>query len=290
MMATNPADLFPTLERRAAALDADGQPKRIVAIADVHGMASHLDHLVAGVNGIDAFADAAFFILGDLVDRGPDSRGAIDRALALAKGRAGSRIFLGNHDEWFLRFLIDELAASELSNWIEQGGRETLASYQAGTDRSPQGVREAILKDCPSHLECLRRADTIALVGDLAFVHAGVDPTKPLDNQSARDCVWIRAPFMRHAGPLSHIVVHGHTPQKDNRPTLTENRISIDTGACYGGLLTAALIDREAKTLDFLSTDGVNLVIREPVLTDRGFGTVRKAYRPGGALVFRNEA
>ncbi|MER0237492.1 metallophosphoesterase [Fulvimarina sp. MAC8] len=275
------SDYFPTLASGPAALDESGLPKRIVAISDIHGMVGHFDYLINRLSEMSALEDCAFYILGDMVDRGPDSRGVIDRVVTLMDRRPGSHTFIGNHDMWFLQFLKNEMDAEDLQVWLPQGGAETLESYGVQEGGTIEAARQRVFEVSPDHCDVLATAEHIALVGEFAFVHAGVDPHKPLDRQTRHDCAWIRAPFMRHEGTLSHVVVHGHTPQKGNRPTITENRISIDTGAVYGGLLTAATIDRENRTLDFVSTDGSQLRSNQPLRTDRGFGTALEDYSTG---------
>ncbi|MEE2953357.1 MAG: metallophosphoesterase [Pseudomonadota bacterium] len=265
----------------AVALDDEGLPKRIVAIADTHGESRLFARLLQGLHGVDAAGDAALYLLGDLVDRGPDSRGCLDIASRILRERPASRIFLGNHDEWFLRFLKGDLSGDEALNWLSQGGSETIESYGLAADGDLSRVKDAVIETAPDHLTLLNEAEAIGLVGDFAFVHAGVDPAKPLDAQDPHDCVWIRAPFMRHEGPLSHVVVHGHTPQKGRRPTVTENRISIDTGACFVGTMTAVVIDRAAGSIDFYAVDrgGTFSEIAAHRL-DRGFGTVLDRFGP----------
>ncbi|EAU42897.1 serine/threonine protein phosphatase [Fulvimarina pelagi HTCC2506] len=266
-------DVFPTIRTGSCALDDVGLPKRIIAISDIHGMSGHFDRLVSSLDEIEELEDAAFYILGDMVDRGPDSRGVVNRVIALMDRRKGSLTFIGNHDMWFLRFLRDELDPYEIDMWLTQGGKETLESYGASLAETLASARRLVIEAAPGHCAMLEAAESIALIGDFAFVHAGVDPLRPLDRQSREDCAWIRSPFMRHEGRLSHVVVHGHTPQKGKRPTITENRISIDTGAVYGGLLTAAIIDREHRRLDFVATDGGSIARSDPHRLDRGFGT-----------------
>lgn len=265
----------------AVALDDEGLPLRIVAIADTHGESRLLARLLQSLGEVGKARDAAIYLLGDLVDRGPDSRGCLDIAARILRDRPASKVFLGNHDEWFLRFLEGELLGDEAMNWLAQGGSETIASYGLDADGDPSTIRQALIAAAPDHRTLLRGAEAIGLVGDFAFVHAGVDPSRPLDAQDRHDCVWIRAPFMRHEGPLSHVVVHGHTPQKGRRPTVTENRISIDTGACFVGTMTAAVIDRDASTIDFYAVDrgGVFSEVAAHRL-DRGFGTVLDRFGP----------
>ncbi|WP_158555050.1 metallophosphoesterase [Fulvimarina endophytica] len=268
------------LGRYPVSLDACGLPNRIVAIADIHGMSRHFDRLIDGVSAIEGFGDAAFYILGDLVDRGPDSRGVMDRTCDLLNRREGSRLVIGNHDLWFRRFLSAEMDEADYAHWLDQGGSETLSSYDVASIRDRLAAREHVLRVSPGHLELIEAAHPIIIAGDFAFVHAGIDPRRSVFEQTDHDCAWIRAPFLKHEGRLSHVIVHGHRPQKGGRPVVTENRISIDTAAVFGRVLTAALIDRVAGTIAFVSADERSAFPNSAIPLDRGFGTVLDRFPP----------
>lgn len=213
--------------------------------------------------------------LGDIVDRGPDSRGALDLVVEAIATHPNSRLLLGNHDWWLLQFLKGELDRDAIDNWLDQGGAATLASYGAASTRDVAAIRHHILLDRPEHFELLSGAATIAVEGSFVFVHAGIDPRRPIDRQEARDCLWIRAPFLNHIGHLSHVVVHGHQPQKGGRPLVTENRISLDTGAVFTGRLSAVIIDRHGGQMEFVAATGDGrFAAVEPIRLDRGLGTV----------------
>ena len=202
----------------------------------------------------------------------------LDLAEEILATRPGSKMLLGNHDEWLLRFLKDELSLEETFSWLDQGGAETLASYGHSTSSHPRESRLAILRDKPGHLILLEQASPIILVGDFAFVHAGVDPSRPLTDQRRHDCIWIRAPFMNHVGRLSHLVLHGHTPQKRGRPTVTENRLSLDTGAVFTGFLTGAWVDTISGSVTCLQASLDRKLHKvEPRRLDRGLGIALSA-------------
>lgn len=82
--------------------------------------------------------------------------------------------------------------------------------------------------------------------GARLFVHAGVNPEKPLDAQGDRDLLWIRQPFLSDGRDYGRLIVHGHTPRLDGQPELRSNRVNLDTGAVYGGPLTAAVFTEGA--------------------------------------------
>lgn len=252
-------------------------PSLIAAIGDVHGAAGLLSTLLQGLDTVAASRKATIEIifLGDIVDRGPDSRGALDLVLETIATHPNSRLLIGNHDWWLLQFLKDELDRDAVDNWLDQGGAATLDSYGAGSTRDVDAIRHHILLDRPEHFELLSDAATIAFDGRFAFVHAGIDPNRPIDRQDPHDCLWIRAPFLNHVGRLSHVVVHGHQPQKGGRPVITENRISMDTGAVFTGRLAAVVIDRGSGQLEFFAaTAAGDFTAVEPVRLDRGLGTI----------------
>jgi serine/threonine protein phosphatase 1 len=89
------------------------------------------------------------------------------------------------------------------------------------------------------------------------FVHAGIRPGTPLSSQSEEDLLWIREPFLSSRDKHEAFVVHGHTPTRSRKPDLLSNRLNIDTGACFGGHLTAAAFsDEKIGPLFFINDKG----------------------------------
>ena len=141
-----------------------------------------------------------------------------------------------------LRFLGDPEAGAA---WLRFGGRETLASYGvAAPEADAEGealraARDALLSRMPaSHLSLLNELALMVVVGDYAFVHAGVRPGAPLGRQAEADLLWIRGPFLDCDRPFERVIVHGHT-WLDGEPQLLGHRIGVDTGAYATGVLTA---------------------------------------------------
>ncbi|NDW07286.1 metallophosphoesterase [Jiella pacifica] len=253
------------------------EPSEIVAIGDVHGESGLFRRFLDGVDRLAAQRGTrpAIYILGDLVDRGEDSRGALNIADEVLSQWPGSKLLLGNHDEWLLRFLKNELSLEEIFHWLDQGGAETLASYGFTiAETRPDEIRRTINERWPGHIKLLAEASFIEFAGTFAFVHAGVDPARTLTKQRPQDCVWIRAPFMNHVGRLGHLVLHGHTPQKAGLPTVTENRLSLDTGAVFTGRLTGAWVDTRTGMIEcWQAVHGHDLARVEAQRLDRGLGT-----------------
>jgi serine/threonine protein phosphatase 1 len=230
----------------------------LYAVGDIHG---RLDLLEAILDRIEVDARASRHVtrrtlvfLGDYVDRGPDSRGVVDRVIGGLPQGFDTHFLKGNHEAILLNFLDD---ARSLDNWLLNGGDATMLSYGVDTERLARlGVpsetwRQAFAAALPeAHLRFFKSLKLSVSFGDYLFVHAGVRPGVPLGAQSEADLIWIRAPFLDHAGLFDKIVVHGHTPGKDavTRP----NRIGIDTGAVFTGRLTALRLQGGSR--EFLQT------------------------------------
>jgi serine/threonine protein phosphatase 1 len=230
----------------------------LYAIGDIHG---HLDLLRAAhdliADDIARHGPAPVIHLGDLVDRGPDSRGVIDNLITGIAAGADWVVLKGNHDRMFTRFLADPWdpepgLRSELS-WLHPrlGGADTLRSYgvpNAG-DRPVQKVHaEAALSVPPAHRDFLDTRPVLHKAGDCLFVHAGIRPGVALEDQTETDLVWIREPFLSETASFGPLIVHGHTAL--DAATHYGNRLNLDSGAAYGGPLSAVVIEgREAALL-----------------------------------------
>lgn len=221
------------------------------AIGDIHG---HIDLLRAAHDRIaDDMArhgPGPIIHVGDLVDRGPDCRGVIDY-LAAGMVRGENWIILkGNHDRMFTRFLRDPFEAepglrSDLGYLNPKiGGAATLASYgvRNAADRPVKPVHaEAMAAVPPTHVTFIDNLPVMHRFDEVVFVHAGIRPGIPLNDQSETDLLWIRGPFLDDPLPHGPLIVHGHTAI--DRPTLYGNRLNIDSGAAYGGPLSAVVIE-----------------------------------------------
>lgn len=230
--------------------------ERVYAIGDVHGRLDLLIRLLDSIDRDDAERGAAetrIVLLGDLVDRGPQSKDVIDHLIQ--RDWRGRRVtcLRGNHEEVFLLTLAGNLEATRF--WLKIGGAETMASYGV-----PQALIESndavaladdfIARVPDAHTAFLHRMTDTVVVGGYCFVHAGIRPGVPLDRQKPEDLRWIRDRFLDYEGSHGTVVVHGHSIS----PAVEEfhNRIGIDTGAYATGILTA--IGIEANHRWFLAT------------------------------------
>lgn len=214
------------------------------AIGDIHGSLSKLSRLIARCEAHADGRPATFVFLGDYIDRGPESAGVIDHVIALQSRLPGSVVALkGNHEAMALD-VFD--GATPQDFWLAQGGAETLASYGVAAAQALPRVHIDWMRSLP-----LRYDDGVRF-----FVHAGIDPQRPLDEQNDRDLIWIREPFLSDGRDHGRLIVHGHTPVAARTPDLRSNRLNVDTGAVYGGPLTAAAFaDEQVKPLAFLQAD-----------------------------------
>lgn len=237
------------LRRRSAApkgpVAAIPAGQRIYAIGDIHGRRDLLDALLARIAHDDAERGgepAMIIFLGDLVDRGPESAQVVERLLTFEASRpAGStRFLLGNHEEVFLSVLRGD--ERSLRFFLKIGGRETILSYGISEEEYAAldypGLLEAFCERVPqAHVDFASRFEDLIIVGDYAFVHAGISPRASLAQQRAKDLRWIRDEFLDFNGSLEKVVVHGHTISENVE--LLPHRIGLDTGAYASGKLTA---------------------------------------------------
>jgi serine/threonine protein phosphatase 1 len=228
----------------------DNRPRtaeRIYAIGDIHGRLDVLERAIAAIErDVAERGPAALTVtVGDYIDRGPDSRGVIDR-LAGQPFPTEYVALKGNHEDILETFLADP---STGPYWSGQGGSETLQSYGVRVG-GLTGVAYAKARDAlrrampPAHTEFLRSLKMSYSRGKYFFCHAGVRPRVPLENQSPDDLLWIRDDFLTSGNDFGKIVVHGHTPVEE--PEVLPNRIDIDTGAFATGRLTCVALENGA--------------------------------------------
>ena len=220
------------------------------AIGDIHGHLSLLREVHDWIaKDMAEHGPAPIVHIGDLVDRGPDSRGVVEY---LCEGRRQGQdwvVLKGNHDRMFTKYLIDmtdqdEGLRADLSYLHPRiGGGTTLASYgvKNAADRPLAVVyAEAIAAVPPEHRRFLEELPTSFVRGDAIFVHAGIRPGIALDQQSETDLLWIRKEFLDDPRDHGALIVHGHTAIE--RPMHYRNRVNTDSSAAYGGPLSVVVI------------------------------------------------
>jgi serine/threonine protein phosphatase 1 len=223
----------------------------LYAIGDIHGRSDCLDRahdlIDRDVAELGARDQATEICIGDYVDRGPDSKGVIDRLVARST-KVRLVALRGNHEIIMESFLRGQ---TSFEDWRRLGGLETILSY--GVDArdllakggvQPRDLAERIPV---SHLRFISSLASVHTVGDYCFVHAGLRPGVAIEAQSISDLAWIRDDFLRFSGKFGFIVVHGHSPVSGVE--FLQNRINIDTGAYMTNRLSVLRIDATGVTV-----------------------------------------
>lgn len=193
---------------------------RTLAMGDIHGCASALESLLHFVQPTEL---DTLVLLGDVVDRGPDTRRAIDQLLAVS-ALTKTVLIMGNHEE----LMRDAVSGTGLLNtWLDHGGRETLASYDNAIENIPA-----------SHLRFLLTARPWWESDTEIFVHASLERGVSLRNQDREFLRWKHLAGSESPHPSGKRVICGHTPQKDGMPWVFPGWVCLDTFACGTGYLS----------------------------------------------------
>jgi Calcineurin-like phosphoesterase len=232
------------------------QATLIYAIGDIHGSYDKLARLLEHCRRHGGSRPVRFVFLGDYIDRGPDSRDVVDLLIRMqASAPRQISCLYGNHED----MLINTSTEGDEITWLHNDGDMTLRSY--GVDSAGEIPVE--------HLAWFRSLPVSISDGRRLFVHAGIQPSVPLDLQQRHTMLWIREPFLSDQGDHGQYVVHGHTPLRSGQPEHLSNRLNLDTGAVFGGPLTAAAFDDIATgPLAFITDEG--LETPAPALTEIG--------------------
>lgn len=231
----------------------------LYAIGDIHGQ---LDALLAAHERVfrDGGRDALIVHVGDLVDRGPDSRGVVEHLLSGQQAGRPWAVVRGNHDRFLPQLARDpdwvDAGLSSRQHWLDHpglGAAATLASYGIDAAQPRAQVAAEVRRAVPpAHLRFLAGLPLWFLHPLALVVHAGVRPGVDLQNQAEDDLVWIRGPFLDSRESFGPLVVHGHTALETARHH--GNRLNIDGGAGYGRPLCAVAI--EPGGVHLLTEDG----------------------------------
>lgn len=239
---------------------------RTYAIGDVHGCRDSLVDLLAEITHEPLFdwCQDRFVFLGDYVDRGPDTKGVLDVVMELQSSMPGSVTCLrGNHEDMML-----DTHAGRSFDWLSNGGYNTLKSF---------GV-DAIAGVPPQYIDWIKSLKLFYQDEYRFYVHAGIDPWDPLDQQIAHPEVykntwmWVRHEFLNKQRLYDKLIVHGHTvtpydssaghARCTTAPNVLPNRVNVDTAAVFGGNLTAAVFDDKQRDM-------------VKYITVRGYGELR---------------
>jgi serine/threonine protein phosphatase 1 len=235
----------------------------VFAIGDVHGCTPLLNAMLGGIAGLLAGVPAPRLIfLGDMIDRGPDGIGTLRRWAGPVPGIARVDRLMGNHEQMLLLAAAGDAGARDL--WLSLSGDTMLAELRAAAGRPEALPDAALLRDALGErvVATLHALRSHVLLGNLIFVHAGLDPAQdaaaflalPWDTLTARPkhWAWITGGFLDwHGGFGGRLVVHGHTPPAkqhrftglDDPHVLAEGRLNLDGGSAVTGIVAAAQIE-----------------------------------------------
>jgi serine/threonine protein phosphatase 1 len=223
---------------------------RLIAIGDIHGHRNKLDDLLEQIQPCD---EDQFVFLGDYIDRGPDSKGVIEDLIDFQLFFPNTVFLRGNHEQLMIDTLIDcgvtggtplykvspawareTRYSSDAMLFYINGGDETLKNY--GVEVVREGMKHTLLGTLPQdHIDFLSATRLFFEYGEYIFVHAGIDPCLPLDEQDPHLFLWSR----RIAPIEGKTLIVGHTPTTTSLPAVSTGIIELDTGAAYGEPLTA---------------------------------------------------
>lgn len=224
----------------------DQNASRVIAIGDIHGCDHALELLL---DEIQPAKNDTIIVLGDIVDRGPNSARVVEMLMQLSD-HANLKLIMGNHEEMMLSAIN---AGDRSGMWMAHGGKETLASYGGRADEIP-----------PWHLTFLSEALDYCETDTHIFVHGKLEPDLPLTDQTPD---WLRWAKLLGFEPPWHdgrTVVCGHTSQSSGVPLVLPGWICIDTNAYGGGMLTAL----DISTNEFIQTSQEGEVLRELYVGD----------------------
>jgi serine/threonine protein phosphatase 1 len=246
--------------------------KRIYAIGDIHGYLDALENMQAAIaddlknSDIDPKEkgqDVFIIYLGDYIDRGPESAGVLDNLIAQQKIKDGiTRIFIcGNHDLCLQDFAQGRIGPDTL-NWFKWGGLNTLKSYGVNVDDVEyEALRPAeierlqieLSKSMPKkHKAFIGNAPFVHVEDDYLFAHAGIDPQKPVSEQTQEDLTYIREPFLSWETPCEKYVIHGHTIIEE--PEILHHRIGVDVGVYKHGRLGCVVLEEDTNRFIYAPT------------------------------------
>ncbi|HSI72445.1 MAG TPA: metallophosphoesterase family protein [Fimbriimonas sp.] len=200
----------------------------IFAVGDIHGQQWRLLNLIAK---LPLTPDDLLVFVGDYIDRGPDSNGVLQFLIELRQSHPETVFLRGNHEEMMLNARRSRFNPETYALWMGNGGAETLDSYPRARpwwDRVPE-----------DHWEFLEATSLEFWQGPYAFVHAGFLPPNAVWIWDEDPRLWVREEFLNSDHDFGAKVVFGHTPQKSGKPLAKPNMLGIDTGAAYGGPLSA---------------------------------------------------
>lgn len=237
--------------------------KSYYVFTDIHGLNKQLRSLLNRVNDDimkNNITNYEMVFLGDYVDRGPESAQLVEFLRDLQKSHVKTTMLLGNHEDMMIQSRDNR---ESWVHWIGNGGAETAQSYENhyGKENSFEKFKDDIewMKTLPYY--------QMDEENKIFFVHAGVNVDEFPKMPSKEVAIWTRSQKRFFQADYSHcsewLFVHGHTPGKTHHPDFVwdrdDNRLNLDTGACFDGNLTCARIDTNPRTITLFSVPGYDV-------------------------------
>ncbi len=200
------------------------------AIGDIHGCRLELERLLGAIDAHAAGRSRALVFLGDYIDKGPDSAGVLRTLMDMQHREPAAVVCIkGNHDDLMVRAALGDVDAHD--KWLTMDGGSVLAQY---------GVSKATA--LPRYIiDWVAALPTLWTDGLRYFVHAGLDPSRTLEDQPDGVRMTMRGDFLSRDIDFGRHVAHGHTPQFSGAPDLRPYRTNLDTGVVQTGALTAVM-------------------------------------------------
>lgn len=224
---------------------------RVYAVGDIHGRGEVLARLmewIAADVAANPCPEIVEVFLGDYVDRGMQSQMVIEMLHKTTPLHHARVCLMGNHEEAMLNFIDDP---KQLRLWGNMGGYATLAAYGMGipsamTPAALVAVRDELLTRMPpAHLDFLRGLQLRHQEGDYLFVHAGIDPRRPMEKQTREHFLWIRKPFLEYEAYHERYIVHGHSPV--DAPDIRHHRANLDVSSAPVESLACLVLEGDQR-------------------------------------------
>lgn len=214
---------------------------RTIVVGDIHGCCKELKQLISELIECKKYnpkKDRLIF-LGDYIDRGDDPRGVIRYIRRLQEKYDNVIALMGNHEDMMIKYSNGD----KYSGWEYNGYEKTLWSYAEHKKELADDYKW--MKNLPLYFEDEHRI----------YVHAGIEPGVPMENQKRETLLWVRDNFIYDCRDFSKRVIFGHTPDLSSAYKTIAGNIGIDTGCVFGGKLTALLIDADGIEQEIYSVE-----------------------------------
>lgn len=244
--------LLRALTRQPHIPDVPRPANPICVIGDIHGRIDLLDMMLEKLLAEPKYSAARIIILGDMVDRGPNSAEVLRRLYALQSSEPDRVICLmGNHERMMLDFITSPDTGAR---WLKAGGAQTVASFDLSPSDPPEALADGLITCIPQNIYRWLTQLPLSWMSDgLLAVHAAADPALPADAQPEQALLWGHRAFGRILRRDGLWVACGHVVV--DQPSVQNGRISVDTGAWTTDVLTAGWFDQQG--LRFIQVSNV---------------------------------